>query len=217
MIDPLNQLVNKPFVNTMVLFRIPKSASSTLYSAIGPRNLFWREKKVLETRLSNDPKYAGLFDPTHVLPSESYSIFGRGILNFFSVCCVRNPFDRAVSSFFFSRGKNWGQRYGLPNDGEFSEYCEAIYKMRGDKNFWPVIPQTVYSHGVVPIKCVLRFETLQESWSSMIKEFDIKGLPDTLPHENATTHKDWREYYGPNEKAMIQEIFHDDFERLNYS
>jgi hypothetical protein len=217
MINPLNQLIGKPFINTIVYYRNPKCASSSIYAALQGRNLFWREKKILEEKLRGDKKYQGLFDVSHVLPSESARIFGyRALENFFSFTCVRNPFDKQVSQWNFSRGKGFGKFYGVPDDGTFSDWCELLYKKRGDKNFWPTILQTEFSH-FRPLKYILRFEKINEDWKNMIKEFDIKGISDTLPHENSTTHAPWQEYYGETERQIILEIFSRDFERLNYS
>lgn len=50
----------------------------------------------------------------------------------------------------------------------------------------------------------------------MIKQFDIKGLCDILPHENQTQHKPYQEYYGATEKAIIDELFDEDFTKLFY-
>jgi len=215
MLNPLSSLIGKPFINTIVLFRIPKCASSSLWAAVGHRNLFWRERKFLEEKLSADKKYNGLFDVSHVTPAESYRLFSKEILNYFSVCCVRNPYDRAVSSYSFSRGKNFGDNYGLPNDGEFSDYCEILWKKRHDKTFWPTILQSEYACGVVPIKCRLRFESLNQDWLKMIKEFEIRGLPESLPWENKTDHKPWQEFYDQRCKDIVDEVLDLDF-KLGY-
>jgi hypothetical protein len=217
MINPLNQLIGKPFINTIVYYRNPKCASSSIYAALRERNLFWREKKVLDEKLRGNKKYQGLFDPSHTLPEEAARIFGyRALENFFSFTCVRNPFDKQVSQWSFSRGKGWGKLYGVPDDGKFSDWCELLYKKKDDKNFWPVIKQTEFSH-FRPLKYIIKFENLQADWKKMIKQFDICGLPDTLPHENSTQHKDWREYYGETERQIVLELFHNDFEHLDYS
>lgn len=212
----LSSLVNKPFVHTIVLFRNPKSASSSLFKAIGPKNLFWREKKVLDKVLGGQKKYNGVFDTSHLTPAEAFSIFGRGICNLFSVCCVRNPYERQVSQWNFSRGKNWGKMYGLPDDGTFEEYCEILYKKRRDKNFWPAILQTEYSHGAVPIKYLIRFENLQKDWRRLIKDFEIKDLPESLPWENKTQHEPWQNYLTPRSKEILDEVLDEEFLKLGY-
>jgi len=217
MVNPLSSLVGKQLIHTIAYYRNPKCASTSIYAALQGRNLFWREKKMLERALSKDQKYQGIFDVSHVTPQEATRIFGyRGLESLFSFTCVRNPFDKQVSQWSFSRGKGWGKLYGIPDDGSFGDWCELLYKKRGDKNFWPTVLQTQFSH-FRPLRCIIRFERLQADWGNMIREFQIHGLPETLPHENSTKHKDWREYYGPNEKSIIQEVFQKDFETLKYS
>lgn len=219
MLNPFNQLIGKPFVHTLVYYRNPKCASSSLYSAFSHRNLFVREQKFLDRVLSKEKKYQGVFATSHITPAESFRLFGRGILNFLTITSVRNPYERTVSQFAFSNGKKgWGAMYGLPDQGSFKDFCEAIYKMRKNPHFWPAITQTVYSHSnVVPIQCILRFENLQKDWSKMLKEFGIQGLPETLPWENKTNHAPWQEYYGDIEKGIVQEIFEEDFLNNGYS
>lgn len=216
MINPLNQLINKPFVYTMVYYRNPKAASSSLYSALGARNLFWREKKFLEEKLSKDKKYQGVFDVSHVLPEEARKLMGRGIENFFSFTCVRNPFDRQVSQWSFSRGKGWGRLYGLPDNGTFDEWCEILWRKRADKDFWPTILQIKFSHAV-PLNCVLKFENLQKDWADMLKDNQITGLPNTLPWENKTNHPPYQDLITDRAAEIIREIFLDDFQKLGYN
>jgi hypothetical protein len=216
MLNPLDQLINKPLVYTVVYLRAPKSASSTLYKACGPRNLLWREKKVLETALSNDRKYKGLFSTTHATPNELFKIFGRGIGNFFTFTSCRNPFDRAISQWAFSVKNKFGSFYGLKEDGSFLEYCEVLYKNRRDKNFWPSVLQTDYSHSCLRVDYIVRFEELQKSWEKMIKDFDISGLPVTLSWENKNDHLPYQEYYCERSKEIIFDVYQKDFEKLNY-
>jgi hypothetical protein len=216
MLNPLDQLINKPLVYTVVYLRAPKSASSTLYKACGPRNLLWREKKVLETALSNDRKYKGLFSTTHATPNELFKIFGRGIGNFFTFTSCRNPFDRAISQWAFSVKNKFGSFYGLKEDGSFLEYCEVLYKNRRDKNFWPSVLQTDYSHSCLRVDYIVRFEELQKSWEKMIKDFDISGLPVTLSWENKNYHLPYQEYYCERSKEIIFDVYQKDFEKLNY-
>jgi hypothetical protein len=216
MLNPLSSLIGQKFHHTLVYYRNPKCASSSLALALGPRNLFAREKKYLEQKLSRDKKYQGVFDVTHITPEESANIFGPKIKGYFSFTCVRNPFDRTVSQYSFSRGRGWGHLYGVPDDGSFGEYCEILWKKRGDKTFWPVIPQVAFSH-YRPLNYLIRFERLQQDWKKMIVDNGIHGLPDSLPHENKTNHLPWQELISPRAKEIIVELFARDFELLKYN
>jgi hypothetical protein len=216
MINPLNQLVGKPFVHTLVFLRTPKCASSTIEKAIGLRNLLCRERKALEAALSKDKKYDGKFDVTHATPAELFRIFGRGIGNFFTFSCCRNPYEKAISQWAFSVKNKFGRFYGFKENPSFLEYCEFLYKNRHDKNYWPAILQTEYTHGCLRVDYVIRFESLQESWSQMLKTFDISGLPLTLTHENQNAHLPYQEYYCERAKEIILDVYHKDFEKLNY-
>lgn len=216
MFNPLNQLIGKSFHYTLVYLRSPKTASSTLYRACGARNLLCREKKVLEAALGNDRKYKGLFSPTHATPDELFKIFGRGIGNFFTFTSCRNPFSKAISQWAFSVKNKFGSFYGLKENGSFLEYCEVLHKNRRDKNFWPSVLQSDYSHSCLRVDYIIRFEELQKSWETMIKTFDISGLPSTLTHENSNAHLPYQEYYCDKSKEIILDIYEKDFRLLNY-
>jgi hypothetical protein len=216
MLNPLDQLIGKRLTYTLVYLRNPKCASSSIFSALGPRNLLWREKKVLEAALGKDKKYKGLFSPTHATPDELFKIFGRGIGNFFTFTSCRNPFDRAISQFCFSVKNKFGSFYGLKEEGSFLEYCEVLHKNRRDKNFWPSVLQSDYSHSCLRVDCIIRFEELQKSWETMIKTFDISGLPSTLTHENSNDHLPYQEYYCDKSKEIILDVYEKDFNLLDY-
>lgn len=220
MINPLSPLIGQQFVNTIVLFRVPKCASSTLFAACGEMNILAREKGVLTEKLGKNPVYRGLFCPTHAKPEEIYSIFGRSVTNFLSIACVRNPFDRMVSMFSFSNGKNFGDFYGEKNSGTFKDFIDLLYKKwrAKDKSFIGIHPQTMWTHcDFFRPRVVLRFHSLQQDWESMIASYQIKSLPIQLPRENKSEHGDWREYYTSELRDKVLEIFEDDFDKWRFS
>ena len=49
----------------------------------------------------------------------------------------------------------------------------------------------------------------------MIKEFEIRGLPDSLPWENRSEHKPWQEFYDQRCKDIVDEVLDVDF-KLGY-
>jgi len=200
----------------MVYLRSPKTASSSIFAACGQRNLLCREEKVLKAALSKEKKYSNKFSPTHCLPHEAFRVFGRGIGNFFTFSSCRNPFERAISQYCFGLKNKFGPFYGLKEEGSFLEYCEFLYKNRHDKNYWPAVLQTDYTHGCLNVDWVIRYEKLQESWETMLKTFDISGLPSTLPHENKNDHRPYQEYYCERSKEIILSVYEKDFTLLKY-
>lgn len=217
MIDPFAPLIGRRNIQTIVLLRVAKCASSSLYAALGQRNLLCREEKFLNEKLGKDKKYGGLFSVTHALPDEIFNCFGRGVTNLFSIACCRNPFDRAVSQYAFSRRKGWGSKFGIKDDGTFLEYCEACWKLRKDRSFWPSYNQSDWIYGCLNVSFLLRFEQLQLSWDNMIKEFQIKDLPETLPWENKSEHDDFKKYFCSRSKEIVENLYERDFLKLNYS
>lgn len=220
MIDPLQSLVGKFDIQTVLLFRVAKSASSSLYSAVGDRNLFRREQKLLDKHLLNTPMYRGLFSSSHLTPSESFRIFGRGILNYFSFCCVRNSFERILSMYSFSNGKDFGNYYGLKNEGTFEEFVNILYEkfQNGEQNFMGIRPQTAWTHDpAFKPRVILRFSHLNQDWQKMLRDYDLKGFPETLPHANRSNHDDWKSYYNDDLRKKVAKIFEQELDLLGFS
>lgn len=197
--------------------QIPKCGTTSIQKACGQRNLVEKHRSLIENKYQNHPLYRGVFDMRHALPEHIISIFGRQVFEFFSFCCVRHPIERIISSFYFGREKKLHFAYGLPESTTLDEYIKWLYKNKNNKNILILLPQKTWSHnGIFPVE-ILRFEKLQESWKNMLKKYQIKDLPLTLPHENKSQHKDWREEISGENLKMVLDIYEKDFSELNYN
>lgn len=193
----------------MLFLQVPKCATTSISKAIGQRNLIEKHRKLIEEKYQKHPLYRGVFDVRHVLPVHCASIFGRQVLEFFSFCCVRQPIERIVSSYYFGREKKLHSVYGLPENTTLDSYIDWLYVNRKRKDVLILLPQTTWSHNnIFPVE-VLKFEKLKESWAEMLKKHQINGLPP-LPHENKSQHKDWREEIsGENLKKVLDFTYED--------
>ena len=60
---------------------------------------------------------------------------------------------------------------------------------------------------------ILRYENLSNDFKQ-IQQFT--GIYVDLPHANKSTHKDYRQYYTPELKNYIGDMFNKDVKRFNY-
>lgn len=57
-----------------------------------------------------------------------------------------------------------------------------------------------------------KFENLTEDWKILQEKF---GFAD-LPHKNATSKDDWRDYYDVKTAKLVYKIYKKDFETFGY-
>lgn len=126
----------------------------------------------------------------------------------YRVYVVRNPFDRMVSGYH----QNTRRRTKLENvQMNFEDWVlgdpwvlETADFKRTSQQFW--------GH-----KCneLLRFEHLEEDFARLCQKL---GLECTLPHENrAARLDDYRDYYTPKLREVIEDRFYWDLKTFRYS
>jgi len=198
-------ICKQKWVWSFFALQIPKCGTTSIQKACGQRNLVEKHRSIIENKYQNHPLYRGVFDVRHCTPEHLISIFGRQVFDFFSFCCVRNPAERILSSFSFGKAKElWKVYNGLSSNTTLSEYISWLHKNRHRKDILILLPQVTWADNrIFPVE-ILRFENLQEDWRDMLKKHQINGLPDSLPHENKSQHKDWREEIsGENLKMLL--------------
>jgi len=142
--------------------------------------------------------------------------------SFFS--CVRNPYDRACSVYWFMLGR-WKLMKKMQPFDMSSEHTSLLYFWQTiDKRQHPVVkwlysPQIEYlrdeQKAISPrIQHLLRFETLTEDWPAFAAEHGFAELPHINKSERPS--ESWQEEMTPELIAIINELYADDFEHLNY-
>jgi hypothetical protein len=136
----------------------------------------------------------------------------------FKFTFVRNPWDRAVSGFFFLR-QTWQRRKErkklIDKDETFEHF--VLNKLN-------VVGPEINAHFAEQHPCVFwkskqyvhfvgRFENLQQDWRHIALQ--IHANPE-LPHINYTDHKKYKKYYTKKTKQIIAEIYKKDIELFNY-
>jgi len=83
----------------MVTFvRIPKNASTSLYSFFGGSNTIRNELLSADNSM-----YLNVFEPSHCSIASAEKYLGRRVIDAPVLAVVRNPYDRLLSMFFFAK------------------------------------------------------------------------------------------------------------------
>jgi hypothetical protein len=203
----------------MIFIRIPKNASTSIYSHLGDFNLVKKYEKHFNDCFFNEKLYKKWFSPTHAKPDEIYRIFGGMVKNYMSFAIVRNPFDRAVSMFQFAKENNLGDLYNQNNDFSFSQFCEIMNEnhLNNEKNFIAIHQQTEWLQGMFEPDFILQFENLKKDFEEMLQICRIKHVNSNIPHQNSSNRSSYQNYYNGKTQKIIAKIFEKDLDTFKYS
>jgi hypothetical protein len=133
----------------------------------------------------------------------------------FKFTFVRNPYDRAVSLFHFLHGKG----HHADVDG-FLAFWQRIAASRlptvgPDKIVGLGIcnPQVRWLEGT-PVDFLGRFESIAQDFPAVLERLGFPRIE--LPWANATRHAPFPEYYCAESKALIEQLFAEDFRAYGY-
>jgi len=204
---------------SVIFIRIPKNASTSIYSHLGDLNLIKKHEKIFNDALFKNKLYKKWFSPTHAKPNEIYGIFGNLVKNYMSFAVVRNPFDRAVSMFQFAKENKLGDLYNQSSDISFENFCEIMEENHANniKDFIAIHQQIEWLNGSFQPNFILRFENLKNDFKEMLDVCKIKHVSPNIPHENSSKRSDYKDYYNSKTKNIIEKIFEKDIDTFKYT
>lgn len=192
--------------------RIPKNASTSIYTFFGESNL------IRDEYLSADnSKYLNIFAPSHCTISEAVTLLGEVILDSPVLAVVRNPYDRLVSMFFFAKKYDLGSLYNVGTES-FDGFAEQFYELSHDTDFFHSTSQKKYiAHEKLGDFTICRFEQLESGLSAFIKDNNIELDIKAFPKLNTTEHRGYRDYYSDISKDVVNKMWGDDLDCFSYS
>lgn len=198
----------------ITFIRIPKNASTSLYSFFGSNNAIRNEYLPAD----NDT-YLNIFESSHCSISGATDLLGDGILSNPVLAVVRNPYERLLSMYFFAKKYNLASIYDV-DIKSFDGFVRDFFKLSGFKNFFHAMSQCeyIYHNDMINIT-VVRFEQLDDGISKFIES---NGLTDhfnssEIPKLNSTNHNHYSDYYSAESRDIVQEMWNYDLENFNYS
>ena len=154
--------------------------------------------------------------------------------NYFKFAFVRNPWDRCVSRFFYTKSKcdvNDGIDRGAYRGSNFNDFIrsEGEFSLLTDWcNHSPNLQRIFGNHspfdkqldwisdkdGNVLADYIGKLETMQNDFNIIC---DKIGIPQQqLPHKNKSKHKHYTEYYDDETKEIVAEKYAKDIEYFGY-
>lgn len=126
--------------------------------------------------------------------------------------CIRNPYDLAVSTYFFLRrtyAENGGsERFKMASRMNFSDFwCNDISTSPPER--WLTL-----GGEVLPNQHFIRFECLREDLGFLSRKFGFNDA--TLPHLNRTAHGHYSEYMTKESEEAVYNRFRYLFDAGHY-
>jgi hypothetical protein len=206
-----------PNIKDVVFLWIPKNGGTSMYNALKPFGMqYLTNEAALRFYFPNKGMVS--FGPLNYSYLLNNNRINSGFhQSAFKFAITRNPFDRAVSSFFYFKDKKWIH----PKMG-FKEFTWHISKIKFEDvgatyNTYEgyLYPQLCYiSHNEqVCVDYLARLESIHQD-IEVIKNH--LNLDFSFPHLNPTVFKSFEHYYCNETRKRISDIYERDFEQFDY-
>lgn len=192
----------KPFDDTRSIFvHIPKCAGVAISEAIFG-NLAGGHTTLDE--------YLNIFEPEHVA-------------SYFKFTVVRNPWDRAVSAYFFLQNGGFGNASDIEFKKEFGDtrnFRDFVKHWVNKANIWrwhhfrPQYHYMLEKRGKVRLDFVAFLENIDSDFTYIVKRL---GLDSSLAKSNKSNHSSYMDYYDEESRDIVAEAYAEDIKMLGYT
>ncbi len=131
--------------------------------------------------------------------------------DYFKFAFVRNPYDRFVSVCAMLNRRNRDYR---GRETAFMKRAIEVPRFRARALVRPQWDMLVDADGEPGMDFIGRFEDLQRSFGEVCRRIGIS--PGSLPHSNATDHRDYTTYYDDELLSLVNDFYRSDFDGLGY-
>jgi hypothetical protein len=194
---------------------IPKNGGTSIEDAIWGDRKFRTAEQFWKNPALNKHQREGLQHLT--APQLRLEIGHEAFADLFKFSFIRNPWDRAVSQYAYTKKSRPDLRriLGLTRFMSFRSYLTAVQRA-ADHPQWR--PQHLFIEdqaGELLVDYVGRFERIAEDFAVIAARIGLTGTP--LPHSNRSARKaDYRDYYTAHTRSMVSSIYEADIERFKY-
>lgn len=196
--------------------RIPKNASTSIYNFFGVTNTIRNEYFDSDNKI-----YQNFFESSHCKISSAVDRLGEKILNLPTLAIKRNPYDRMVSMYFFTKKHKIDENFCKFKINSFLEFCQFFEKQSKDPNFFHAWDQYSFieKNGNILATDILEFNNLSEEFPKFLAKYDCLSYFRDKPllKQNFTTHENFQKYYCAKSKIIIKNIWGQDLNYFKYS
>jgi chondroitin 4-sulfotransferase 11 len=191
-----------------IFIHIPKTAGMSITRAL---------KQAAPDALNRLPGVAGGPQPQrHLFAVELRRQIGeKRWPSYFSFAFVRNPWARLVSwyNMCLERPTNRFMLYVKENARTFDDFL-LLSDDLAQRTRLNQVDYVIDEAGNQIVDFIGRYETISQDFTKICAKLAIRPL---LPHINATSRVDYRQYYTPTSQRLVAERFRPDIERFDYS
>lgn len=139
--------------------------------------------------------------------------------SYFKFSCVRDPYDRAISCYFYALTNKYGlseEDYNRIMNGNYQ--FDRDYFRRVINTMFLSTPQCIWISidKKIAVDYLIRMENLQGDCDFVCDKLNIER--QNVPKINIGNHLNYKEYYKiyPEIISIVQKRYNDDFAKLNY-
>lgn len=194
---------------------IPKTAGTSIVNALEKRGVFRRDgQATLWGRIpKEDRKNHRAANWQHIAARSIAEILGETEWNdCFTFTFVRNPYDRLVSFYEYSRAarKDPGSiQYGRPDPGTFEEWFE-------ENRPWTQLQYLTDEDGRLMVDFVGRFEHLKRDILEISRRMKMRPLRLPWRKMRSSRRADYPSYYTAGLKKRVEDVYGEEIERFGY-
>ena len=193
---------------------IPKTAGTSMANGFKRRGVFENKgRDSLWGRIQDESDINRYMARNwqHVSAADAVQLLGQNTWDkCFTFSIVRNPYDRLVSFYEYSRGARKDPKsvqYEWPDPGTFEEWLEKDRPLSQ-------LHYLTDENGRILVDFVGRFERLRMDVFNIC--FRLRVLPVKLPKLRASSRAEYHTYYTPQIRKKVEDWYGEEIEELKY-
>jgi len=207
-----------------IFIHIPKTGGNSLQTflidsssnVVKGKGNEWGPTEGLSVFPEKDVKHPEDWEIKHEDINYYYRYYSYGLVdNYIKFSIIRNPYDRAISHYFFRKGREFP-------DFDKKEFISWLTKAQlfnpNEKHVVANVQKNQIDYlmfgGKMSMDYIIKFENLKEDLNKIpfIKNMDLTDYP----HLNASKRNNYRDYYDDETKSLVEKIYKKDLDYFKY-